>query len=316
MKKTLYTLILAILGLSIIPISPLEAQIELSATFQKDYVRQEKRKLKKKVREINDLVDEGKISENEAQKMKEDAALEHAKNINDYLEEREFENAEEENLQEENEETKRNSWDDYHHRRRNRYRNSSQLVFGFGWYNLHSSEAGLFQREYLRDFQSTSIELGWNHRRSLFEKSSNVNLAIGLSYTWNRLNFQEGFIYEEIEDQVLASPTNVNYNSVKFISHDILLPIMIEHSRLGIAIGGYGGLNVKNVLKTSLEMNDEEIKTKESGNFNKTRTYFGLMGTLRIGDINVFVRRNLNPVFTDNDENEYGTVLGFRFYIW
>ena len=69
MKKTLYTLILAILGLSIIPISPLEAQIELSATFQKDYVRQEKRKLKKKVREINDLVDEGKISENEAQKM-------------------------------------------------------------------------------------------------------------------------------------------------------------------------------------------------------------------------------------------------------
>ncbi len=86
-----------------------------------------------------------------------------------------------------------------------------------------------------------------------------------------------------------------------------------SHKAFRMGFGGYAGVNLKSKQILKYELNGNDIRTRERGDFNTTDVIYGVSTYIGYKETSLYVKYDLNPLFRDNAVNQNNISLGIRF---
>ena len=320
---------------------------------QKERVKDEEKKLlKDRIESINSKLDQGEINENEADAQKKAAAEKHAANIDNRIAIIDNKIALLERNEEVSSDVGANldgyvisigKGDDAYeydksgiyigprHRatpRRYDRRTTSDLVFAFGFNNAIIEGESLDDSPYKLG-GSGFVELGWAWKTRVFKNTNAVRFRYGFSIQWNKLDIKDNKYLTETNDIVTLEDFPVELKKSKFRTTNLVIPIHFEfgpskkierdsyfrystYKKFKIGIGGYAGLNIASMQKVKYKLDGDREKDKETG-FNMSPFVYGLSGYVAAGNVGLYVKYDLSPLFKDQAIDQNNISLGLRF---
>jgi len=306
---------------------------------------QEKKYLKAEIEIINKRLDNKEISAEEAEVLKKEAARKRASNIEDRLAiiDKRIElirrNPYQENLEDYDDETVAISIGpkglfidlEKGESKPPKYdiRTANRLIFAMGFNNAIGDGQSLDDSPF-KLAGSGFVELGWEWQTRLFKNSNFVRLNYGLSFQWNKLNIKNDQYFVDNGDQTTLETFPLEVKKVKFRTSNLVVPVHFEfgpsrkkdygnkirfftdnHFRIGI--GGYGGVRLRSQQKIVYE--DEEgdrVKDKQKRSFNGSNFVYGISGYIGWGDLSIYAKYDLSPLFKDQPFEQNNISLGVR----
>ena len=322
-------------------------QIENLKSYKKQVEKEERELLKAEVEIISERLKSGKISENEAERLKKEAAKKHAKNIENRL--AILDNKIE--LLERNEDASASDFNDNSisirfgsdddddsaifigkNRRKPRKfdrRTTSDFVFAIGFNNAIIEGEKLDDSPY-KIGGSGFVELGWAWKTRLLNNSNAIRLKYGFSFQWNKLNIKDNMYFVNTDGDITLEEFPHNVKVSKFRMTNLVFPVHFEFGpsrkierknyirystkrQIKFGVGGYGGFNIESLMKVKYSENGHCVKDKRRGGYNTAELIYGVSGYLAINTVGVYVKYDLSPIFKNQDVKQNNISLGIRF---
>jgi hypothetical protein len=209
--------------------------------------------------------------------------------------------------------------------RRNRHpkRTDNEFVFDVGLNNY--LQDGRFPDENnapygLRPLGSRYIAVGNEFRTRIGGRKSPLYLKYGLEFSANNFMFNrdvqiqrgpEAVEFPEVLQDLRKSKLTVWYLSVP------VMPMLNfgprDNAKFRIGVGGFVGYRIHSYSKIMYFENGKR-KEHDRDNFYLNNLRYGLMGQVGIGDVNLFVKYDLNPLFVEGRGPSLNAVsFGVRF---
>ncbi|MDW5287478.1 hypothetical protein [Formosa sp. PL04] len=208
-------------------------------------------------------------------------------------------------------------------------RTTSTLVFAIGFNNA------LIEGESLGDSPyklggSGFVELGWAWKTRVFENSNAVRLKYGASLQWNKLNIKNNMYFVEDGDQVNFVEFPYEVKKSKFRTTNLVFPVHFEfgpskktqntdyfrystQKQFKFGIGGYGGFNLASLQKVKY-YEDGSNQKKKYKNYDAVNSFvYGVSSYMAIGNVGVYFKYDLSPIFRNQPINQNNISLGLRF---
>ncbi|WP_452226735.1 hypothetical protein [Lacinutrix cladophorae] len=327
-------------------------KIEALETRKEHVKTQEKEFLKEEVKRINDKLDTGEISSEQAEELKQKEAEKHALNIENRIAIIDNKIA----LLERNEEVtsdvganldgmiiqigKGEDSDEFD--KGGIYigpkdkaipkvydrRTTSDMVFAIGFNNAIIEGQSLSDSPYKLG-GSGFVELGWAWKTRLFKNTNAVRLKYGLSVQWNKLDVKDDKFLTETEGVVSLEESAFNLKKSKFRTTNLVIPIHFEfgpskkiekdtyfrystYNKFKIGVGGYAGVNLSSMHKTKYKLDGDREKDKER-DLNTNPFVYGVSSYVSFGNVAVYAKYDLSPLFKDQIIDQNNISLGLRF---
>ena len=324
-------------------IEDLKRQRELVAT-------QEREALKQEVESINKRLDDGVITAEEAQVLKENAAKKRAANIEDReaiidnqiaLLERNhgvvIENDKDISVWEDGVGVSVNvgdePWDPFDSEaKKHKYdrRTYSDMVIAFGFNNAIIEGESLNDSPY-KTGGSRFFEIGWAWRTRVFNNSNFLRFHYGLSFQFNGLKPENNMYFvKNDQDQVELAEFPFNLDKSKLKIDNLVVPIHFEFGpsrkketdytirysierQFRLGLGGYGGFNIGHRQKLKYNNGNDDVKEKLKGGLDTNSFVYGLSGYIGVDCVLLYVKYDLNPIFNDSVQEQKNISFGVRF---
>jgi hypothetical protein len=212
---------------------------------------------------------------------------------------------------------------------KNEKRTTSQFVLAFGANNLVTDGAVANSDFYY--WQSRFFEWGLTYNTRIFKNDNLLHLKYGFSVMYNNIcptdnryfvpagNGQtnlEVFPYE-LEDSrfknvYLVAPLHLEFDFSGNKSRNGTTGFS-THKGVRFGIGGYGGLRIKSKQKMYYNIDDDKIRIKTKGNFNANDLIYGVSTYLGYKETSLYLKYDLNPLFENNVIDQNNISLGVRF---
>jgi|SRR6478672_5426264 len=210
-------------------------------------------------------------------------------------------------------------------------RMTSQFVLAAGFNNLVTDGAvANSDFSYLR---STFIEWGVTHNYRLSKTSNLLHLKYGFSWMYNMLNATDNRYFVDNGDQtVLATyPTHLRKKDTYFKNVYVTIPVHLEfdftktktdkdgnkifrsHEGFRFGLGGFVGYNTNSKQFLSYEVDDYRIHERQKGSWNVNDWTYGVSAYVGWGEMSLYAKYDLNPMFKDNVVDQNNISLGVRF---
>lgn len=316
-----------------------ESQARVIADKIKTITKEEKDALKEEIEAVNKQLENGMISTNDADLQKQRLAEVRAKNIETRVAE---EQTKLDQLVNDHVDGKlkdsvktygitfkvRKDRDSIH--LRGEQRTTSQFVFAFGLNHLETDNS-IAHSDY-RVWGSHFYEWGvtWNTR--LAKNHNLLHAKYGLSLMYNNLRPTDNRYFIEDGKQTVLVESDINLKESRFRNVYIVAPVHLEfdftkpkvnadgkklfrsHDSFRFGIGGYVGGNIKSkqILKFRDE-NDNRVKQITKGDYNVNDFIYGLSAYIGYGEISLYAKYDLQPLFENNAVDQRNISLGVRF---
>ena len=316
---------------------------------KEEIIKTEKQKLKEEINSIDHLLSEAKISAEEAQNLKTEKAKKAALNIENKTaiidnkiellergEDYDFKYSQNSgiaigiNAQEDNRtlfgiEIKKNS------EKNKKYdkRTYSEAVIAFGLNNA------IIEGESLNDSPyeiggSRFFEIGMLLSTRLLKNSNAVRFKYGLSFQFNGLNPKDNMFFVENGDQTALELHPENLKKSKFRMDNLVVPVFFEfgpstltekddhirystNKKFNFGLGGYAGLNLGARQKLKYKLVDGGwVKDKIKQDYNTNNFVYGLGAYIGYGDMSIYAKYDLNPIFNNALVKQNNISLGLR----
>jgi hypothetical protein len=300
--------------------------------------KQEKDSLKIEVEQVNQMLDRKEITSEEAAKRKEELAEKRAKKIEDRVA------VEEEKISALIKDkvegkvvsdtirqfkfsfgSKKDTCCD----NRSFRRTTSQFVFALGVNRMVTDDKiNHDDFKWRSDFYEWGIT--WNTR--IFKNNNLLHLKYGLSLQYNNLRPENNKMFVVTEDgQTVLDDSGRDLDMSRFRFVNLVVPVHLEfdltkkqvngdrtyfpsHKSVRLGLGGYAGVNVKE--KQILKYTDEEghdAKHKQKGDFNVNDFVYGVSAYIGYGEVSLYAKYDLQPIFANNAVDSNNLSLGIRF---
>ena len=319
-----------------------EYKIEQLEKLKRTIQDEEREFLKTEVEIINQRLENGEITEAEAEKLKKDAAKKRALNIENRVaivdNKIELLKRNEDDYNDDGEESIRFGISlgkfsgidikSVNKPRKFDKRTTSDFVFGIGFNNAIGD--GQKIGDDYTFLTSGFVELGWAWKTRVFKDNNAVRLKYGFSFQWNKLTpkgdryfVQDGntttlevFPSELKESEFritnLVFPLHFEFGPSKKIERKSYFRYSTEdHFKIGI--GGFAGFNIGTQQKLRFEEDGDRVKQKIRRNYNATPFVYGLSGYIGYGSLGLYVKYDLSPLFKDQAFDQHNLSMGFRF---
>lgn len=211
------------------------------------------------------------------------------------------------------------------HNRRTR----SDFVFAVGFNNVIIEGQGLDDSPY-RVAGSRFAELGWAWTTRVFKNDPWLRIKYGFSFQFNGLKPTGNRYFVEENGQTVLQEFDEDLDKSKFRIDNLVIPIHFEfgpykkhekdgsnwystHNKLKIGLGGYAGLNIGTLQKLKFSRDGNNVKEKERGDFDVNDFVYGLSGYVGWDNVGVYVKYDLNTIFTNSPVDQRNVSLGLRF---
>ena len=208
-------------------------------------------------------------------------------------------------------------------------RTTNDLVFAIGFNNA------LIEGEKLDDSPyklagSGFVELGWAWKTRLLKKTNALRLKYGFSFMWNKLDIKDNKYFVNTNGDILLETYPTNLKKVKFRTTNLVFPVHFEFgpskkierdtyfrystkNQFKVGLGGYGGFNLSTLQKLKYKLDGRNVKDKDKGGFNTSNLIYGLSGYIAFDDVALYVKYDLSPIFKDQAIDQNNISLGLRF---
>lgn len=208
-------------------------------------------------------------------------------------------------------------------------RTTSQFVFATGLNNLETNMS-IAHSDY-KVWGSHFYEWGitWNTR--IMKNHNLLHAKYGLSLQYNNLRATENRFLAEDGDETVLVESGVNLEDSRFRNVNIVVPVHLEfdftkkkivddrvvfrsHKGFRLGVGGFAGANIKSkqILKFEDE-NGNDVKQRTRGDFNVNDFVYGVSAYVGYGATSLYMKYDLNPIFTDNAIDQRNVSMGIRF---
>ncbi|MBT8275282.1 MAG: PorT family protein [Bacteroidia bacterium] len=321
-------------------------RIEILEATKDRIVDEEKDALKASVEGINQRLENGDITEAEANELKQKMAEKHALNIENRvaiidnkieLLER---NQDMEVLNEDGDrfviEIGNDGEDDnsfiyigkQNKARKYDRRTTSDFVFAFGLNNVIVD--GELGDDIYKVGGSRFAEFGWAWKTRVFKESNWLRVKYGFSFQFNGLKPTDNRYYVDTGLQTELQTFASDLDKSKFRLDNLVFPVHFEfgpskkidkdtyfrystRKKLKVGLGGYAGLKLSSRQKLRYDDMGQEVERKEKGNFNTNNFIYGVSAYLGWGDVGLYAKYDLNTIFKDNPVEQRNISLGLRF---
>jgi hypothetical protein len=161
----------------------------------------------------------------------------------------------------------------------------------------------------LRPEGSRYVNLGLSYRQRLGGRRSPLYLLGGPELAFNNYMLEGNYKWQNTSGitSVVPEPTARQYQKTKLATSTITLPLMLqlrlhdEHHRATFRLGAGGFVGYRLASWTKLKYFEEgsTYKDKDYGSYNLNDWQYGLQAHIGYGDVNFFVKYNLNELFRD-----------------
>jgi len=209
-------------------------------------------------------------------------------------------------------------------------RTTNKMLFALGFNNAIGDGQSLDDSPYKLG-GSGFVELGWVWETRLFKDSNFARLNYGFSFHWNKLDIKDNQYFVQDGDQTTLQEFPLDIKKAKFRTTNLVLPLHFEfgpskkrdfkdriryatdeHFKIGL--GGYGGVRLGTQQKLLYEDEDgNRVKSKEKRNFNTSNFVYGLSGYIGFGDLSIYAKYDLSPLFKDQAFEQNNISLGLRW---
>lgn len=327
-----------------------QSGVEKNEAKKESVIAGEKEALRKTVSQITKEVASGKITSQEAEQLKQEAARKHALNIENKIAILDNRFA---LITRNEEETKKRASvtitfgnnndddddevlfgieeDDSLHRFRKRdIRTISSVVFAFGLNNTIAAGRSLDDSPYkIGGSRFAEIGFGWTTR--VFKERNWLRVKYGVSFQFNGLKPMDNQYFVEDGNQTNLETFPLDLDKSKLRLTNLVVPLHFEFGpskkmekedyfrydtdrSFKVGLGGYAGLNLGSIQKLKYTNdNGEDIKEKRKDDYNANSFIYGLSGYVGYGDMSLYVKYDLNPIFENNIIEERNVSLGLRW---
>lgn len=315
-------------------------------------IAEEKAALKNEVVAINRRFNDGEISEEEANKLKADAAEIHALNIENKiaiidnsvaLSDRSSIriNTEDARIEIGNDpyrvrvkvfEDDENSIVDIDFGRAKKYdkRTHSNFLVAFGFNNAIIEGESFNKSPYLMG-KSKFFEIGWTWSTRVLNYSNAVRFRYGFSFSFNGLNpTDNNYFVQDGEYTYLEPFTDGGLKKSKLRMDQLVVPMHFEFGpskkiesknyvrystkkTFKFGIGGYAGFNIGTRQKLKYNRGGSNHKDKIKNKYNTANFVYGLSSYIGIDKFSIYTKYELNNLFNDPNPKQNNISLGFRF---
>ena len=309
---------------------------------EKDSIhQQEKDALKVKVQGIEDRLQLGEISQEEAQRLKREAAREHAQNIENRLE---IVNNQIALLRREGVQELEDPWADSdleeedfnsvveHSGEKQKWfgnRTQTELVVAVGFNNALAEGQSVNDLDF-KVGGSRFFELGLAWRTRAFDNTNWLRLKYGFSFQFNGLKPTDNRYFVQYDDQTVLEEHSTDLDKSKFRLDNLVFPLHFEvgpskrkeykdrvhystDGQFRIGLGGYAGFNLGKRQKLKYQVDGERIKQKMKHDYNVNEFVYGLSAYVGWGDTSAYVKYDLNPIFESPNQELRNISVGLRF---
>ncbi|MBQ4803026.1 hypothetical protein J8L88_09225 [Aquimarina sp. MMG015] len=324
-------------------------EIEILKQQKEEIVLSEKESLKKEVEAINERLVKGELTTAEAQELKEIAAQKHALNIENRLVivDNQIALLERNDINYLNGKTKlsigigakdRDDGDILFginvkngKKTKVRYdrRTYSDLVVAFGLNNAIVDGQSLDDSDY-KIAGSRFFEIGLAWKTRVFKNSNFMRVKYGISYQSNGLKPTDNRYFVQNGDQTELEEFRVELDKSKFRMDNIVVPLHLEfgaskkveteeklrfetHGKFRIGLGGYVGANISTRQKLKYKEDGDRIKDKIKRDYNTSDLIYGLSTYIGFGDMSIYAKYDLSPIFKNATVDQNNVSLGLRF---
>lgn len=210
-------------------------------------------------------------------------------------------------------------------------RTGNKLLFVIGFNNTIIDGQGLDDSPY-ELAGSGFVELGWVWQTRLLKDSNLLRLNYGFSFQWNKLNVKDDLYYVQNGDETTLQEFPVGLIKSQFRVTNLVFPVHLEiggwnkkdygnrvryfnHDKFKLGIGGYGGFRIGTQQKLKYKEDGDRVKDKIRRNYNASNFVYGLSAYVGIGDISLYAKYDLNPLFKDQAVDQNNISVGIRFDI-
>lgn len=326
-----------------------EQKITLLKEQKERITTQERDALKQEVAQINSRLDNGTITSEEAQKLKEDAAKKRAMNIEDrhviidnriallqrnkgevLSDDKKFELFEDGvgfsiTLNDE-------PWMLFEGKNKiPKYdrRTFSDMVIAIGLNNAIIEGQSLNDSPY-KTGGSRFFELGWAWRTRVFKNSNFMRFNYGFSFQWNGLKPKDNQYFVDNNGQTTLEEFEFDLKKSKFRMDNLVFPVHFEfgpskvrktedkiryslQNQFRIGIGGYGGFNLGTRQKLKYTRDGSKTEDKFKRSYNTNDLIYGLSAYVGFDGVLLYAKYDLNPIFKDTAIEQRNVSLGLRF---
>jgi hypothetical protein len=207
-------------------------------------------------------------------------------------------------------------------------RTTDDLVFAIGFNNAITDGESLNDSPY-KFGGSGFVELGYAWKTRVFENSNALRLKYGFSFMWNKLDIKDNLYFNENNGVVMLEEFPLNVNKSKFRTTNLVFPVHFEfgpskkierdtyyrystHKQFKVGIGAYGGFVLQSMQKLKYKEDGNRQKEKLKG-YNTNNLVYGVSTYISWGNIGLYAKYDLSPIFKDQLVNQNNISVGLRF---
>ena len=208
-------------------------------------------------------------------------------------------------------------------------RTTSDFVFAIGFNNVLIDGESIDDSPYKLG-GSGFIELGYAWKTRIFDTTNFWRLKYGFSFQWNKFDTKDDNFLVNNNGEIGVQEFQGNLDKAKFRTTNLVFPVHLEfgpskkiekkdyyrystYKQVKFGLGGYAGLNLSNMQKLKFKENGDRIKNKEYDGFEVTEFIYGLSGYVALGDVALYVKYDLNPLFKNQTVDQNNISVGLRF---
>lgn len=311
--------------------------------------KEEKDALKAEIETVNDQLDKGTITQTQADERKMQLADARAKNIETKVaaEEAKLTELVKEKvagrvpLQKDGKKVQLSyKWDNWENDKKVRdsvrktiseFRTTSQFVFAFGLNNvLEDGDLGSIEGNDFKVLGSRFVEAGITFNTRILKNNNLLHAKYGLSFMNNTLRPTDNRVFEKNGRETVLSTFPIDLKESKLRNLYVVVPVHLEfdftekktagdrtyfrtHESFRFGIGGYAGANLKTKRVMKYELDGNKVRERSRGDYNVNDFIYGLSAYIGYGEIALYAKYDLNPIFENNTVDQNNVSLGVRF---
>ena len=210
-------------------------------------------------------------------------------------------------------------------------RTTMQFVIATGVNNL-VTDGAVAHSDY-RYLKSTFFEWGITHNTRILKENNLLHFKYGVSFMYNHLNATDEryFVVNGDQTELAIFPTHLRTKDTYFKNVYVTVPLHLEfdftkdgkdkdgnkifksHRGFRFGLGGFVGYNINSKQFLSYEVDGYRINEKQKGNWNVNDWNYGVSAYAGWGSTSLYVKYDLNPLFKNNAVDQNNISLGVRF---
>ncbi len=178
---------------------------------------------------------------------------------------------------------------------------------------------------------SRFFEMGWQWRTRVFKNTNFLRFNYGFSFQFNGLKPKDNQYLVSLDNgQSELQEFEYELNKSKFRMDNLVFPMHFEfgpsklsttektmryslHNKFRVGLGGYAGFNLGTRQKLKYTIDGEKVKDKLKRSYNTNDLVYGLSAYAGVDGVLLYVKYDLNPIFKDAALEQRNISLGLRF---